>query len=178
MDFKVVQGAGETRIAAAARMHPVIVGLSEGLQGSSLNAGNFNSARRLVADATLRPLWRNTAASLANDRRPERDPQAARLGRRLWYDDRDIAFLQEDMGDRADIQNRRRGRQDGDRRRASILTRSSSWLDTDDISQLQHSGLVSVQLQPPGTAMESTASAASNGSGKPPAKMPMKLPAP
>jgi hypothetical protein len=46
LDFKVVQGAGETRIAAAAGIHPVIVGLSEGLAGSSLNAGNFAAARR------------------------------------------------------------------------------------------------------------------------------------
>ena len=64
IEFKATQGAGETRIAAASGIHPVIVGLSEGMQGSSLNAGNFNSARRLVADKTMRPLWRNIAGSL------------------------------------------------------------------------------------------------------------------
>src|ERR1044072_9282454 len=64
MDFKVTQGAGESRMAAAGGVHPSIVGLSEGLQGSSLNAGNFGAPRRLVADATMRPLWRNEAGSL------------------------------------------------------------------------------------------------------------------
>lgn len=50
LDFRAVQGAGETRIAAASGIHPVIVGLSEGLAGSSLNAGNFGMARRIWAD--------------------------------------------------------------------------------------------------------------------------------
>jgi hypothetical protein len=44
VDFKVTQGAGETRIAAAAGIPSSVVGLSEGLQGSSLNAGNFTAA--------------------------------------------------------------------------------------------------------------------------------------
>ena len=50
IDFRAVQGAGETRIAAAAGTPPVIVGLSEGLQGSSLNAGNYGASRRRMAD--------------------------------------------------------------------------------------------------------------------------------
>lgn len=96
-DFKSVQGSGETRIAAASGMHPVVVGLSEGLAGSSLNAGNFNAARRIVADKTLRPLWRNIASSLESI-------IAVPDGAELWYDDRDIAFLSEDVKDRADVQ--------------------------------------------------------------------------
>jgi phage portal protein BeeE len=43
VDFKVTQGAGETRIAAAAGIPSSVVGFSEGLQGSSLNAGNFKA---------------------------------------------------------------------------------------------------------------------------------------
>src|SRR3990167_717650 len=56
MDFKIVQGAGETRIAAASGIHPTIVGLSEGMEGSSLNAGNFDAAARITANKTLRRL--------------------------------------------------------------------------------------------------------------------------
>jgi hypothetical protein len=41
MDFAKVIAAGEVRLAAAAGVHPSVAGLSEGLQGSSLNAGNF-----------------------------------------------------------------------------------------------------------------------------------------
>jgi hypothetical protein len=97
LDFKVTQGAGETRIAAASGVHPVLVGLSEGLAGSSLNDGNFRAACRLVADRTLRPLWRNVAGSLE-------DLVPAPPGTELWYDERDIAFLQENQRDAAEIQ--------------------------------------------------------------------------
>lgn len=96
LDFKTTQGAGESRLAAAGGIHPAIVGLSEGLQGSSLNAGNFGAARRLVADATMRPLWRNAAGSLEVIVEPQTDS-------RLWYDDRDVAFLREDAKDAAEI---------------------------------------------------------------------------
>jgi hypothetical protein len=71
--------------------------LSEGLHGSSLNDGNFRAACRLVADRTLRPLWRNAAGSL-------QDLVPAPAGTELWYDERDIAFLQENRKDAADIQ--------------------------------------------------------------------------
>lgn len=97
LDFKVVQGAGETRIAAAAGTHPVIVGLSEGMQGSSLNAGNFNSARRLMADKTLWHLWSNVAGSLETIVPPP-------SGSRLWIDADGIPFLREDRKDAAEIQ--------------------------------------------------------------------------
>lgn len=97
LDFKATQGAGETRIAAASGVHPVIAALSEGLSGSSLNSGNFGAAARLVADRTLRPLWRNVSGSLENIVPPPG-------GADLWYDDRDISFLQEDRKDAAEIQ--------------------------------------------------------------------------
>jgi hypothetical protein len=96
LDFKVTQGAGETRIAQAAGVHPVIAGLSEGLAGSSLNAGNFNSAARLVADATLRPLWRAAAGALSAIVPPP-------PGSQLWIDERDISFLADDRKDAAEI---------------------------------------------------------------------------
>jgi phage portal protein BeeE len=97
LDFKVTQGAGETRIAAAAGVHPVIVGLSEGLQGSSLNAGNFGAARRQFAEGTLSTLWRNVAGSLAT-------LVPAPPGSQLVVDTRDIPFLREDQRDAAAIQ--------------------------------------------------------------------------
>jgi phage portal protein BeeE len=57
----VTQGAGETRIAAAAGVPPVIVGLSEGLQAATYS--NYSQARRRFADGTMRPLWRNAAVA-------------------------------------------------------------------------------------------------------------------
>ena len=145
LDFKATQGAGETRIAAAAGMHPVIVGLSEGLQGSSLNAGNFGAAIRLTADKTIRPLWRNAASSLSTILvSPGADTE-------LWYDDREVAFLRSDETDVAAIQSQQattaRQLTDAGYTPESVV----DFLETGDLRALRHSGLFSVQLQPPGS---------------------------
>jgi phage portal protein BeeE len=143
LDFKAVQGAGETRIAAAAGVGAVIAQLSEGLQGSSLNAGNFNAARRRFADGTIRPLWRSAAGSLEMLVPPP-------SGSRLWYDARDIAFLQDDQKDEAEVQAKHA---------STIASLISAGFEPDsviaavtsgDLRSLSgsHSGLYSVQLQP------------------------------
>ena len=146
MDFKSTQGAGETRIAAAAGMHPVIVGLSEGLQGSSLNAGNFDAAVRLTADKTIRPLWRMAAGSL------ERLLTSPGNDAALWYDDRDVAFLRDDSTSVAEIQSKQavtaRQLLDAGFTPESVV----AYLDTGSLTALEHSGLYSVQLQPPGSS--------------------------
>lgn len=145
MDFKVTQGAGESRLAAAGGVHPAIVGLSEGLQGSSLNSGNFGAARRLVADATMRPLWRNAAGSLeVIIPLPTGGPS------RLWVDSRDVAFLREDAKDAADIEfvkgQNIRQLVDGGFEPLSVVKA----VQAQDMSLLVHTGKTSVQLQPPG----------------------------
>lgn len=92
MDFKITQGAGETRIAAAAGVPPIVVGLSEGLQAATYS--NYSQARRRFADGTMRPLWRNLCGSLQNI-------LTVPGGAELWYDDRDIPALKEDIQDKA-----------------------------------------------------------------------------
>ena len=146
LDFRAVQGGLETRIAAAAGVHPVVVGLSEGLQGSSLNAGNYSAARRNVADGTLHHLWSNAAASLEDLLTlPSQDT-------RLWYDHRHIPFLREDAKDVAQIQqiraNALRSLVDG----GWDPDAAAEYLRSDDLGQLvgNHSGFLSVQLQPLG----------------------------
>lgn len=144
MDFKMVQGAGETRIAAAAGVPPVIVGLSEGLQAATYS--NYAQARRRFADGTIRPLWRSAAASLA---------QLVNVpaGAELWYDDRDISFLKEDLKDRAEIlaseASTIRTLTDAGYVPDSVIDA----ITANDLSLLRghHSGLFSVQLQPAGT---------------------------
>jgi phage portal protein BeeE len=108
IDFKAVQGAGETRIAAAAGVPPVIVGLSEGLQAATYS--NYGQARRRFADNTMRPLWRNFAGSLETIVPPP-------PGSRLWYDDRDIQALAEDKKDLAEVRSSRPADPDARRRR-------------------------------------------------------------
>lgn len=146
LNFKAVQGAGETRIAAAAGVPASIVGISEGLAGSALNAGNYTAARRRFADGTIRPLWRAAAAALETLVPP---PDG---GSRLWYDDRDVSFLQEDVLDAADIRSRdaatMRTLVDGGFDPQSVIDA----VTTGDMTRLTHTGSLSVQLQAPGGA--------------------------
>ena len=144
--LKATQGAGETRIAAAAGVPAAIVGISEGLAGSSLNAGNYAAARRRFADGTIRPLWRAASSALATLVPP---PDG---GSRLWYDDRDVSFLQEDVKDEADIRASHaqtiRTLTDAGYVPASVVEA----VVTGDFTLLEHTGTFSVQLQPPSAA--------------------------
>lgn len=143
LDFKITQGAGETRIAAAAGVPPVIVGLSEGLAAATYS--NYSQARRRFADQTMRPLWRNACASLARITRVPGDAE-------LWYDDRDIKALQEDQEDSARIMQI-------DASSAQTLVNSGFTPESSvaaiaarDLTLLVHTGLLSVQLQDPTAA--------------------------
>jgi len=142
MDFAITQAAGETRIAAAAQIPPIIVGLSEGLKSGTHE--NYNQARRRYADMTMRPLWRGLATCL-DILVPS--PSNAEL----WYDDRDIPFLADDIKDRAEVQYQQSqaiGRliDSGFKPDQAVLAVVSG-----DMSLLKgsHTGLYSVQLQPP-----------------------------
>ena len=142
IDFKQVQGAGETRIAAAAGVPPVIVGLSEGLQAATYS--NYGQARRRFADGTMRPLWRNVAGSLATI-------IPVPSGAELWYDDRDIPFLAEDVKDAAEVQAQQSS---SIRQLVDAGFKPDSVVDavmSGDFNRLEHTDLYSVQLQPPNT---------------------------
>jgi phage portal protein BeeE len=143
IDFKVTQGAGETRIAAAAGVPPVIVGLSEGLQAATYS--NYSQARRRFADGTMRPLWRNLCGSL------ERILNVP-SGAQLWYDDRDIPALKEDIQDKA--QERRENAIAANNLVSAGYTRESiiAYIDSDDPTDLvpdPNPPSVQLQLQPP-----------------------------
>lgn len=143
MDFGSIQGKIETRIANAAGVHPVLLGFSEGMQGSSLNAGNYTAAKRNFVDTTMRDLWQNWCGSMQVLFEPTAPD-------RLWYDARDIPFLHEDQKDAAEIQSTKASTI------ASYITAgfepdsAVAAVDADDRKLLKHSGLVSVQLLPPG----------------------------
>ena len=145
LSMKAVQGAGETRIAAAAGVPASYLGISEGLAGSALNAGNYVAARRRFADGTIRPLWRSVAGAL------QVIVPAPDGASRLWYDDRDVPFLQEDVLDSANIRAKdaqtMRALVDGGFDPSSVVEA----VTTNDMSRLLHTGNLSVQLQPPGT---------------------------
>ncbi len=146
IDFRNVQGALETRIASASGVHPVIAALSEGLQGSSLNAGNFAAARRRYADITMRPLWENVSGSLETLVPPPRSNPTSRLA----VDERGIAFLREDEKDAAEIFSRRMLTIESGIRAGFTPDSVVATVDTGDLRMLEHTGLYSVQLQKPG----------------------------
>jgi phage portal protein BeeE len=145
LNIKNVQGGIETRVASAAGVPASIVGLSESMQGSSLNAGNYQAARRRFSDGTIRPLWRSVSGAFQS-----LIPPPAR-GARLWFDDRDIPFCQEDVLDAADIESRRALTIESYVRAGFEPASAVAAVGTGDISLLVHTGLYSVQLQPPGT---------------------------
>lgn len=158
MDFKNVQGAGETRICAAGGVPPIIVGLSEGLQSATYS--NYGMARRKFGDHWARPQWRSACAALSTLVEVPHNS-------RLWYDDRDIAFLREDQKDVASIQSQQASTMkqliDAGFEPGSVTTA----LLNEDWSLLEHTGLFSVQLQPPGAQQPP---AAGQGGGQPPAQ--------
>jgi hypothetical protein len=151
--FKDLQAIGETRIAAAAGMHPVIVGFSEGLQGSSLNTGNFQAARRLTADKTLRTLWRQAAGAFASI-------IAVPSGSELYFDDRHIAFLQDDVRDAAELQQKQAFSMKALVEAGYTPDSVVDAVVAGDMRRLVHSGMFSKQLQPPGVP---DSGASSNG---------------
>jgi phage portal protein BeeE len=155
IDFEAVQGAGETRIAAAAGIPPVLVGLSEGLDAATYS--NYALAKRSFADGTIRPMWHNAAGSLSSI-------IASQSGARLWYDDRHIPFLQEDRKDAVAILKTKA-------EAINLLTIAGyepasvvDAVEAEDLGRLAqaHTGLFSVQLQPPGSQQ-------ANGNGSTPA---------
>jgi phage portal protein BeeE len=143
IEFAVSQGHGETRIAAAAGVPALIVGLSGGMEAAQY--ANYGPTRRRYADGTMHPLWQNVAGSFA----PLLGDSAAlkRPGVRLWYDSRDVPFLREDEKDAAEIQSTEA------QTIATLVREGFTWdsvkaaVLAGDFGLLEHSGLFSVQLQ-------------------------------
>jgi phage portal protein BeeE len=143
LDLKTVQGASETRLAVLSRVPAPILGVSEGLAGSSLNAGNLGVARRNFADGWIYPTLQDLAASLAPLVNVPSDAE-------LWYDPADMPILREDAKDAAEIEQIKastiRQLVDGGFKPETVIAA----VNGQDMSQLIHTGLVPVQLQPPG----------------------------
>jgi hypothetical protein len=143
MAFRSTQGAGEVRIAAVAGVPTAIAGFSEGLKGSALNSGVYNSAKESFIDGTICPLWGafvEAFASLIVAPGPDV---------RLWYDRRDIPFLAKDVQTEAEVLAQQATA-------LNVLVMAGYDPDaavyaitTNDLSGLTgtHSGLFSVQMQ-------------------------------
>jgi hypothetical protein len=146
MDYAVIQGRAESRLASAAGVPPSWVAFFEGMQGSTLNAGNYDSARRRFSDGTMAHLWGNASSSL-------QQIMTAPKGASLWYDAR-IPFMREDAKDLATVQSQEASTiaaliRDGFKPDSVVAAvRNNDW------GLLKHSGLTSVQLVPPSSGQE------------------------
>jgi phage portal protein BeeE len=149
MTFTDLVGASETRIASAAGVPPIIAGFSKGLESATYS--NYGQARRRFADGTMHPLWQNATGSFEPLLTlPPGGPS------RLWYDASGVPFLREDEKDSAEIQFRlaQTIRQYTD---AGFTWESAvAAVEANDRRLLEHTGLYSVQLQPPGTVFTPT----------------------
>jgi phage portal protein BeeE len=145
IDFKSVQGSGETRVAVLSRVPAPILGISEGLHGSSLNAGNFTSARRMFADSWIYPTLQNLCSSLAVLVNVPSDAE-------LWFDTADMPLLREDAKDAAEITQLQASTIVALVNGGFTPESAKAAVTSGDLSLLKHTGLLSVQLQAPGTA--------------------------
>lgn len=144
LDLTSITSHGETRVSYLSRVPAVLLGIAAGLKGSSLNSGNYGEARRNFADTWLYPHLSGLCGSLEwIINRPG--------GSELWFDVQDIPLLREDAKDAAEIEQLKE---------ATIVAYITAGFTPEsaviavkdqDVSQLKHTGLVSVQLQPPGT---------------------------
>ncbi|MFA5635434.1 MAG: phage portal protein [Anaerovoracaceae bacterium] len=142
IDFAATTGKGENRIAVASGIHATLLGLSEGLQGSSLNAGNYGAARRSVADTVFRPLWRDLCGSYETIVPPP-------AGAELWVDLDGVAFLREDQKDAAEIMGAKSATIANLVREGFTPESVVAAVVEENPSLLVHTGKVSVQLTDP-----------------------------
>jgi len=145
MAFTAVQAAGEVRIAIAAGVPPQVVGIQSGLDAGTY--ANYDQALKSFGSGTMAYLWSSAVAALGKLVSPPR------AGVRLWFDTGNIPALQDAEKARAESQQIAA---------SAISTLIQAGYEPDvavqavvasDSSLLVggHTGLVSVQMQAPGS---------------------------
>jgi phage portal protein BeeE len=150
MDLKAIQGGGETRIATLSRVPAPLLGIAEGMQGSSLNAGNFGMARRMFADTWVYPSLQDLSATLSVLVNVPSDAE-------LWADTSDMPILREDGKDAAEIEQVKATTITMYVREGFTAESAIAAVRAQDVTLLRHSGLTSVQLQKPGAGPQEVA---------------------
>lgn len=143
LDLENLQGATETRVAILSRVPAALLGISKGLTGSSLNAGNLAMTRRIFSDTWVYPSLQDVASSLAPIVNVPPDAE-------LWFDTADMPILREDAKDAADIEQIKATTIQGYVKEGFTPESAIAAVRGQDISLLKHTGLVSVQLWEPG----------------------------
>jgi len=142
-----LQGGFETRIAVRSRVPSTMLGTREGLGGSALNAGNYDSARRLWADGFLVPHMESFCAAAEMVLQRPAGPVE------LTFDPRRVMILQEDRTQAADILQSQASIIETLHRAGFEPDAAVSAAVDGDLAGLlgSHTGLSSVQLIAPGS---------------------------
>lgn len=138
MEFAAVEAAGENRIAVAARVPAIVANLQAGLDGTGL--AYYDAAVRSFADLFMRGHWRSACASLAKLIEVPADS-------RLWFDESGIAALRQGEKEQADTMMTLANAANSLIMAGYTPTSIAVALSAGDITLLDHSGLVSVQMQ-------------------------------
>src|SRR5690606_2407293 len=149
-DTRSISGLSETHIAGAAGVPPVVAGLSEGLSGSSLNAGNYKVAAQGFVERTIRPLWR----SFCDAMQPLVEEPTRRKGTggpvRLTVDEREVSVLNDDRQKDAEVLATYAKTINGLIAMGYTPESCRDLIVTSNPAVLVHAGLVSVQQYKPG----------------------------
>jgi phage portal protein BeeE len=142
IQFTMTRAATENEIAAAAGVPAILAGLKEGLQAATYS--NAAQARRVMAMGTGRFLLQQSAEAL----RPISDPP--RPSSELWYDERLISWFNEEATEAAQILETKANTMETLIRAGYMQDEVAGAVASGDLTNLPHSGLVSVQLVTPG----------------------------
>jgi hypothetical protein len=151
LDYRVTQGGHESRIAMRSHVPAVILQAKEGMQGSALNAGNYTATRRLWSD-----LWFSSASESLCASIERILPRPMGGAAELTFDPARVQFSQEDRADEAQIHQSQAAAINSLTDAGYDATSVVEAITSGDFSKLTHSGLFSVQLQPPGTTAAPT----------------------
>lgn len=136
----------QSNICAASGVPPIVVNSIAGLEAATYE--NYNMAMRAFADLTIRPLWRLIAKRF--------QPMLTPVPRNseLWYDVSGVAALQQDARDDAQVIQMQastiRSLVDGGFDPGSAVNA----VTTGNLGSVVHTGLLSVQLLPPGSGSQ------------------------
>jgi HK97 family phage portal protein len=145
MDFVNVQKSVEGRISSAGGVPPIVVAFKAGLDAATYS--NYAMAMRAFADHTIRPAWNSVAAALGQVVR-------APNGSELWFNDSQVAALRQDAKDVAEIKKIEATTIESYIRSGYTAETAIDAVMTGDLSRLEHTGLTSVQLLPPGEGVD------------------------
>ena len=144
LDLRHVTGSVDAAVTVRSRVPAIVLGTREGLAGSSLNAGNYASTRRLWADGWFTPHAEHFLASMSRLL-----PTPAGGPTVLTFDPHLVLFLQEDRKDAAEIDSIKAG---AIRQLIDAGFEPASAVDAivnENFARLNHTGLTSVQLVAP-----------------------------